>query len=50
LFEGTFDVDFDVSNDGRRFLVIERETSGLGVTVIPDWRTELKRATATRTQ
>jgi serine/threonine-protein kinase len=50
LFEGTFDVDFDVSNDGRRFLVIERETSGLGVTVIPDWRTELKRATGTRAQ
>ena len=50
LFEGAFDIDFDVTKDGRRFLVIERETSGLGVAVIPNWRTELKRATAARTQ
>jgi serine/threonine-protein kinase len=50
LFEGVFDIDFDVTKDGSRFLVIEREATGLGVAVIPDWRTELKRATSSRTQ
>jgi serine/threonine-protein kinase len=50
MFEGPFDIDFDITNDGRRFLMIERETSGLGVAVIPNWRTELERATAPRTQ
>jgi serine/threonine-protein kinase len=50
MFEGSFDIDFDVTKDGSRFLVIERETSGLGIAVIPNWRTELKRATAPRTQ
>src|SRR4029079_11662171 len=49
LFDGSFDIDFDVTKDGSQFLVIGLETSGLGVTVIPDWRTELKRASAGRT-
>jgi serine/threonine-protein kinase len=50
MFEGAFDIDFDVTKDGSRFLVIERETSGLGVAVIPNWRTELQLATAPRTR
>jgi dipeptidyl aminopeptidase/acylaminoacyl peptidase len=46
LFDGRYEVDFDVSNDGTHFLMIESETSGLGVVVVPDWLTELRRATA----
>jgi hypothetical protein len=46
LFEGSFELDFDVAKDGNRFLAIELETTGLGLAVIPNWRTELRRATA----
>ncbi len=45
LFEGRYETDFDVSPDGTRFLMIESETSGLNLVVIPDWRTELRRLT-----
>ena len=46
LFDGSFDVDFDVTKDGSRFLVIELETTGLDITVIPNWITELDRLAA----
>jgi eukaryotic-like serine/threonine-protein kinase len=45
LFEGRFDDDFDVSPDGSRFLMIESETSGLSLVVVPQWRSELRRLT-----
>jgi serine/threonine-protein kinase len=48
LFEGPFELEFDVTRDGSRFLVIESERSGLDVTVVPNWRTELRRLTAPR--
>ena len=52
LFEGRYDDDFDVAKDGR-FLMIESDTSGASLVVIPNWRTELRRltsASATRRQ
>ena len=45
LFSGRFEDDFDVSKDGR-FILIQSETSGLGLVVVPNWRTELRRVTA----
>jgi Tol biopolymer transport system component/tRNA A-37 threonylcarbamoyl transferase component Bud32 len=45
LFEGRYEVDFDISRDGSRFLMIESESSGLGLVAVPNWLTELKRAT-----
>jgi serine/threonine-protein kinase len=48
LFSGRYEDDFDVSPDGTRFLVIEAQTSGLSLVVVPNWRTELKRLTASR--
>jgi hypothetical protein len=39
---------FDVSKDGTRFLMIESESSGLALVVVPDWLPELKQLTATR--
>jgi hypothetical protein len=47
LFEGGYDADFDVTKDGR-FLMIESDTAGANLVVIPNWRTELKRLTAPR--
>lgn len=47
LFSGRYEDDYDVSKDGR-FLMIEPETSGLSVVVVPNWRTELTRLTAAR--
>ena len=47
LFAGRYEDDYDVSKDGSRFLMIESETSGLGLVVIPNWRTELRRLTST---
>jgi Tol biopolymer transport system component len=44
LFEGRYELDYDVARDGR-FLMIEAETSGLTLVVIPNWRTELRRLT-----
>ena len=52
LFEGRYDTDFDVTKDGR-FLMIESDTTGGSLVVIPNWRTELRRltsASATRRQ
>jgi len=45
LFSGRYAEDFDVSNDGKRFLMVEPETSGLELVVVPNWQTELKRVT-----
>jgi serine/threonine-protein kinase len=47
LFTGRFEDDYDVSRDGR-FLMIQSETSGLGLVVVPNWRTELRQLTAGR--
>ena len=47
LFAGRFEDDYDVSKDGR-FLMIQSETSGLGLVVIPNWRTELRQLTTRR--
>jgi serine/threonine-protein kinase len=48
LFDGRYEVDFDISRDGTRFLMIETESSGLGLVAVPNWLTELKQSTATR--
>ncbi len=45
LFEGDYEVDFDVAKDGR-FLMIESARSGVSLVVVPNWRTELRRLTA----
>ncbi len=45
LFEGRYEDDYDVSLDGTRFLMIESDTSGLSLVVVPNWRTELRRLT-----
>ena len=45
LFNGRYELDFDVSQDGR-FLMIESQTSGLGIVVVPNWRSELRRLTS----
>ena len=42
LFSGRYDRDFDVAKDGR-FLMIESDSSGRSLVVIPNWRTELRR-------
>jgi serine/threonine-protein kinase len=46
LFAGRYGDDYDVSSDGKRFLVVEPEASGLELVAIPNWRTELKRVIA----
>ncbi len=46
LFEGRYEDDYDVSPDGKLFLMIESETSGLSLVVVPNWRSELRRLTA----
>jgi len=50
LFEGRYELDYDVSKDGKRFLMIESETSGLGLVVVPNWLTELRQLTGTKTR
>ena len=45
LFQGRYELDFDVSRDGSRFLMIESQGSGLSLVVSPNWRTELCRLT-----
>jgi len=46
LFEGQFELEFDVSRDGRRFLMIESDTTGVDLVVVPHWVSELRRLTA----
>jgi len=48
LFDGHFETDYDISHDGTRFLMIETETSGLDLVVIPNWLTELRQLTTSR--
>ena len=48
LFSGRYEMDFDISRDGTQFLMIESESSGLGLVAVPDWITELKQVTAAR--
>jgi hypothetical protein len=43
LFSGQYEADFDVAKDGERFLMIESQTSGPSLVVVPNWRTELER-------
>jgi hypothetical protein len=45
LFEGPDVQDFDLSRDGKRFLMIESETTGLRLVAVPNWRTELRQLT-----
>jgi Tol biopolymer transport system component len=45
---GTFEWDFDVATDGR-FLLIQNQSAGPTVVVVPNWRTELARLTGRRT-
>jgi eukaryotic-like serine/threonine-protein kinase len=45
LFSGRYEDDFDVAPDGTRFLMIQTESSGLSLVVVPHWRTELRRLT-----
>ena len=46
LFEGRYENDFDVSKDGRRFIMIQSEPTGASLVVIPNWLTELRRLTS----
>lgn len=45
IFEGRYDGDFDLAKDGR-FLMVELESSGASLVVIPNWNSELKRLTS----
>ena len=44
---GGFEWDFDVAKDGR-FLLIQNQSAGPSVVVVPNWRTELARLTGGR--
>ena len=46
LFDGPYVRDFDVSRDGRRFLMIETRTPGLRLVAVPNWRSELRQLTS----
>jgi serine/threonine-protein kinase len=48
LFDEHYEPDYDVSHDGSQFLMIESETAGLQLVVIPNWLTELRQLTVTR--
>ncbi len=48
LFSGLFAPSFDVSKDGTRFLMIQPESSGLSLVVVPNWLTELRHLTAAK--
>ena len=48
LFPWRYMPDFDVSPDGKRFLVVEAQASGVSLVAIPNWRTELRRLTSQR--
>ena len=47
LFEGRYEEDFDVTPDGKQFLMIQPEATGIELVVIPSWRSELRRMRAT---
>jgi serine/threonine-protein kinase len=48
LIDTRAELDFDVSPDGARLLLIETEGTGLGLVAIPNWLTELRQLTAVR--
>ena len=50
LFNGHYEVDYDISHDGTRFLMIESDSAGLNLVVIPNWLTELRQLTAAKKQ
>ncbi len=50
LFDRHYETDYDISHDGTRFLMIETETSGLNLVVVPNWLTDLRQLTASRKQ
>ena len=53
LFTGEFAADFEVSNDGSRFLMlqpVEERGYGRKLVVVPNWRTELRRRVGARTE
>jgi serine/threonine-protein kinase len=50
LFSGRSGLDYDVAADGSRFLMTQPLPTGLELVVIPNWRAELGRLTASKTQ
>ena len=46
LFDGRYEMDYDVARDGTRFLMIQSEAVGVRLVVVPDWLTELRRLTS----
>ena len=48
MFDGRYETDFDVSKDGTQFLMIESQSSGLGLVAVPNWITELKQLASMR--
>jgi serine/threonine-protein kinase len=47
LFQGNYGTEFDVAPDGMQFLMIEPESAGPRIVVIPNWLTELRQVTST---
>jgi hypothetical protein len=50
LFDGHDEAGYDISHDGTRFLMIESESVGLDLVVIPSCLTELRKLTTDRKQ
>ena len=49
LFDGRYEMDFDISKDGTRFLMIQSASAGTNLVVVPNWLTELRRLKAAAT-
>jgi hypothetical protein len=47
LFSGAFEWDFDVTKDDR-FLMIQDQSAGPTLVVVPNWVTELQRLTGAK--
>ena len=50
IVKGPFANEFDVSPDGSRFLVIEPDETGSTLVVVPNWSSELRRVTTSRSR
>ena len=48
LFDGHYELDYDVSRDGARFLMIQSESVGGDLVVVPNWAAELRGLTNVR--
>ena len=48
LFDGHYELDYDVSHDRPRFLMIDSERTVGDLVVIPNWVTELCRLASAR--